>query len=62
MRSARLGPTSLDRRLWRVLADYWSMGTARAVALPDINGDGRDEILVYGENNSYQRGFVTKLP
>ena len=66
LRSRRLFPTQilgLDYDgSWRVLADYWNMGTADAVALPDLDGDGRDEILAYGENNSYQRGFVTVLP
>jgi hypothetical protein len=47
---------------WRTLGDYWSMGAARGLPLPDLDGDGRDEIVVFGENNSYQRGFVTLLP
>ncbi|GEM_PF-5448211 len=46
---------------WRVLVDYWNMGNAFAVPMPDQDGNGADEILIYGQNNDFQGAVATIL-
>lgn len=54
---------SLGRdREWKILFDYWTMGYASPVVLPDRDGDGANEILLFGARNADQVAFVTLLP
>jgi hypothetical protein len=44
------------------LLEFWSMGHVYARVLPDTDGDGRDEIILFGVNNAQQSGILTLIP
>lgn len=46
----------------RVIADFWSMGNVELKVLPDLDGDGADEIVALGERNADQAAFAWILP
>jgi len=40
------------------IGEYWNAGYLRELAYHDINGDGREELIVVGVNNQYRGGCV----
>lgn len=47
---------------WRVLLDFWVMGHTTAVRIPDVDGDGVDEVAAIGTFNGNNGAFVAILP
>jgi hypothetical protein len=47
---------------WRVLLDYWVMGHATAVRIPDADGDRIDEVAAIGTFNGNNGSFFALLP
>jgi len=45
----------------RVLLNYWHMGNVQAIAVPDRDGNGADEIVVYGQDNNDHTSAVVIL-
>jgi hypothetical protein len=44
--------------LGKLVGEYWNAGYLRDVAYQDINGDGREELIVVGVNNEYRAGCL----
>jgi hypothetical protein len=42
-----------------MIGEFWNVGYLRQLAYQDINGDGREELIVVGLNNEYKGGCVT---
>jgi hypothetical protein len=40
------------------IGEYWNAGYLREIAYHDINGDGREELIVVGVNNQYRGGCI----
>ena len=40
------------------IGEYWNAGYLRELAYHDINGDGREELIVVGVNNQYRGGCI----
>lgn len=47
---------------WKNVFEYWTMGETEPYAIPDLDGDRADEILLYGTNNSTWSGYAVLLP
>ena len=45
----------------RTLGEYWNAGQFNEIAFADLNGDGREEILLAGQNNEYRRPCLVVL-
>ncbi len=42
----------------RMVGEYWNSGQFKYPAFADINGDGREELIVVGVNNEYKGGCL----
>src|SRR5665647_564388 len=42
----------------RMVGEYWNSGNLKYPAFADINGDGREELIVGGVNNEYKGGCL----
>lgn len=45
----------------RVLGEYWNAGQFNEIDFADLNGDGRKEILLAGQNNEYRKPCLVVL-
>ncbi|RPJ55332.1 MAG: hypothetical protein EHM23_26560 [Acidobacteria bacterium] len=45
----------------QVLSEYWHAGHLRLVDIFDLDGDGKEEIVLSGISNAYKRGTVVAL-
>ncbi|MCX6561243.1 MAG: hypothetical protein NTZ26_12115 [Candidatus Aminicenantes bacterium] len=45
----------------QVLGEYWNAGQINEIGFADLNGDGREEILLAGQNEEYQRPCLVVL-
>lgn len=42
----------------KTISEFWNAGYMREMAYADVNGDGREELIVCGVNNEYKGGCI----